>query len=270
MATSTPSRLQDEELGVVSPYRAQRRQRRWCDEDDTPAGIEEEIGYPLPPLPTPDLMAMRSEATSGCSVVICLICTFCGVTIGFASSNEKHGTILIAAVLLEAVVALICLAYLMWGDPGVVKRTRQSCQPLPEGIAERLAAFAIRDARDTSHPLDGMRNIKDPNEPPRSYCVRCCLWREEKEPRARGLAAFCCPTLNAEPHKRIAMHHCSTCQRCVRHFDHHCGVFGRCIAGTWRTGNMPFFCTIIAMGYAGGLTTIVAAVMGMTSLVNAR
>jgi hypothetical protein len=48
------------------------------------------------------------------------------------------------------------------------------------------------------------------------------------------------------------------------------GVFGRCIAGTWRTGNMPFFCTIIAMGYAGGLTTIVAAVMGMTSLVNAR
>ena len=108
-----------------------------------------------------------------------------------------------------------------------------------------------------------MQNIKEEG---RSYCVRCCLWRDETEPKPGGLLGFCLPSPSRRRVRRVKLHHCSTCQRCVRDFDHHCGVFGRCIAGTWRSGNMPFFGLIILMGYAGAITAVAATVTGMSSI----
>jgi hypothetical protein len=35
----------------------------------------------------------------------------------------------------------------------------------------------------------------------------------------------------------------------------HCGVFGRCIAGTWRTGNMLFFNNVIILMAVAGFVT---------------
>ena len=93
------------------------------------------------------------------------------------------------AIYAEAVTAIICLLGLMWGDPGVVKRSPQNCFPLPAMVADRL-----RNGR----PLDGVGNV---HEDGRVFCIRCLVWRPDD----------------------TETHHCATCQRCVRDFDHHCG-----------------------------------------------
>ena len=212
------------------------------------------LGVALPPLPAPDLRMMRSEAAGGCSLVFCLIGTFIALTISCAHPLP-YGATLISAVITEAVIALACLSYLMFGDPGVVKRTRRSCLPVPQEVAEKLNAAA--QTPGAPHPLMGMTNIHDAaNE--RSYCVRCCMWREETDGRPSRW-----PRHMGARSARIPVHHCSICQRCVTHFDHHCGVFGRCIAGTWKSGNMPAFCGMILMGYCGAITAGVSFVMGI-------
>jgi len=95
---------------------------------------------------------------------------------------------------------------------------------MPDEVKQRLAVAAS---------MEDLRNITD--ESGATYCVRCLLWRPPPSSKRRP-------------------HHCRTCNRCVVHFDHHCGVFGRCIAGTWRSGNLPYFFLLIAMGAWGPLT----------------
>lgn len=218
--------------------------------DETPDF--EELGCNLPPLPKPNLPVMRSEACCGICVVVGIVAICVTATTSAASSLPVGiGGPLIALVLCEAFVALGCLGYLMWGDPGVVRRTRAACLPVPPEVLEKLAGI------EHPQPLAGMRNIQDRG---RTYCVRCCLWRDAPPghlPRSSGDSQLA----------NGSVHHCSICQRCVRDFDHHCGVFGRCIAGSTWSGNMPYFKLIIAMAVAGLVTTLAAAAFHMGKLI---
>ena len=225
----------------------------FCEPADEEFDVEE-LGCILPPLPAPNLKQMRTEASGGASLVLCLVITFVTITLACGSSARLEQTrlTLYTLILVEAAVAIAALLHLMLGDPGVVRRSRGTCLPVPPEVVERLNANFVSSGGDHPNPLGGLRNISDGD---RTYCVRCCVWRQGMARNGRGLQL-----LGASSQTAVLVHHCSICQRCVRNFDHHCGVFGRCIAGTATTGNMPAFVLLISMAYAGFFTCVAAVV----------
>ena len=130
---------------------------------------------------------------------------------------------------------------------GAVRRSPETCFPLPEAVAERL---------HNGHSLEGMANVIEGD---RTFCVRCLVWRPEPATQS----GCCCGCCDDPDDVSEAVHHCATCQRCVTHFDHHCGVFGRCIAGYGLfQGNMIYFNVIILMAVAGFITCIASFFVG--------
>lgn len=137
-----------------------------------------------------------------------------------AASMRHLASLALRAVMVWAAVALCSMLYLLFGRNGEIKRSSETCYPIPPEVVQRLS-----EAKSAG----SMRNVR--GQGGRTYCVRCLIWRPG--PREGGPG-----------------HHCSTCQRCVTGFDHHCGVFGRCITAY----NLPCFYLLPLMGLAGLLT----------------
>lgn len=185
--------------------------------DDIESGSNWADVFALPPMPEPDYKSMRSEACCGNCLVLGLIVFFVApVHMSFTADTFMYVLLIYA----EAIVAIVCLLGLMWGDPGTIKRTPETCFPLPAAVAEKLRAG--------NRNLLGAGTHGNIHERGRTFCVRCLVWRPND-----------------------TVHHCRTCQRCVADFDHHCGVFGRCIAGEGCAGNMGYFKILILMFFAG-------------------
>lgn len=183
----------------------------------------------LPPLPRPHY-SKRAEFCCGATTILTGVVLAAGVAVAviFAPTSSLSPTakIVCAALIgVECTVALVCLLVLACGDPGVVKRTPETIEPMPPAVAERLRA---------GESLEGLQNFVDKKG---VYCVKCCVWRP-----ARAV-------------------HCSTCGRCCRDFDHHCGFYGRCIAKK----NLPYFFAVPFTGYLAVLTSIVFAGLAIWS-----
>ena len=155
--------------------------------------VEDDLAA-LPPLPEQDLCQMRAEASCGNSLVLFLIFLFVAPMQAYANTQANLTMVQrawIFAIYAEAATAIFCLLGLMWDDPGTIKRTAENCFPLPDIVAEKLA---------NGQSLESVGNVT--GEDGRVFCIRCLVWRPDDG----------------------NTHHCSTCQRCVCAFDHHCGV----------------------------------------------
>ena len=210
----------------------------------------------LPPLPKPDYALKNIESRRGVFTVLWIIAWCVGLThgVGLTVGKIEGNAWWVVFSLLYGLttIALICLVGVLCTDPGTIKRSEETCFPLPAQVEQRL-----REGRD---PFDGLTNV---TEGDRTFCVRCLVWRPPADPRKTSARGLFGPALRhcakAQPH------HCRTCQRCVVHFDHHCGVFGRCIAGYGLSGNMKYFTVIICAGYLGAILTIGAVLGGLFS-----
>ena len=214
-------------------------------EDEETGGLDHDSNVPrrvadLPPLPTPNKPVMRSESSTGITVVLvsCHSSTpatdlssyslphcpdrptastsvhppcgkvLIGICVGipngvlhgqgwtWPADNEPWDGVAVGMLMLyvEAIIALVCLAGIVFGDPGVIKRSQERCFPIPEPVLHRLRS---------GQSLVGMDNFYEGSN---VYCVRCCLWR----------------SLPRKGFRDAEVHHCSICQRCVRDFDHQC------------------------------------------------
>ena len=165
---------------------------------------------------------------------------------------------LLFAIRMQAATAVVAHANLLFGDPGVVIRSRGNCLPVPPVVAERLRA---------GDSLEGLENVRDDSDGA-SYCVRCCVWRRAPPPPAERASEQWQQWLwrhhpavarNCACAGGRAAHHCSLCQRCVVDHDHHCGVLGRCIAGH----NMQWFVLLVVSGWLAMFTVTCAVAVAV-------
>ena len=165
----------------------------------------------LPPLLPP---THCSRSLSGALLVLTIIAVILGVSYAAALTvMDKPVTwLILGLVCLEASIALACLGGVLFGDPGVIARSPETCFPLPEPVAAMLRAGV--------HRVDGMAPI---SENGRSYCCRCCVWRGDSLGRAarRDEAALRDEDLEWEPEEGDT-HHCPDCERCIEDVYLHC------------------------------------------------
>jgi hypothetical protein len=206
----------------------------------------------LPPLPTPRYDRKEREAVGGSCLVFFWIFIFAGMTHGIAlealDGFEYHGTtwwVFFALIYSQSLAALLCLFVLLVADPGVVKRSPNTCLPIPAQMVPSIRDYLKHQSEShTQFVRPSEAYYAAENGTGDTYCGRCLVWRRHDDGRH---------------------YHCNTCQRCVKQYDHHCSIFGRCIAGKMTGGgNYKYFVIICFCFVAALLTSFIALVWSLS------
>ena len=100
----------------------------------------------LPPMPTPDYATKRSESYVGIAVVLVIIAACLGGTYGaaLATPDLPRGVLWLVLwlVSLEAVAAIGMLLGILFADPGTIKRSQETCFPIP-GVSMCVLALLV-------------------------------------------------------------------------------------------------------------------------------
>jgi hypothetical protein len=132
-------------------------------------------------MPVADVARQRLEILGGFVTIVGMSFLMLLLVVSMAVHGLHHWPTArngcIATVVVQASVAVLCFIIIELKDPGIVRRTAQTVQPMPPDVAERLSNQT--PLRDEINPMDGMSNIRDGT---RSYCVRCFVWREHEAP----------------------------------------------------------------------------------------
>jgi hypothetical protein len=118
-----------------------------------------------------------------------------------------------AVLCTQSVIAQVCIVLVASGMLTTnLMRSPKVCFPLPPS-ADVALVNSWRQQHTGSHASRSPKVGSNPRVEAlqSSYCMRCFLWRPD----------------------RLKVHHCSICQRCTPHFDHHCRLLGVCIGGTY-------------------------------------
>jgi hypothetical protein len=144
----------------------------------------------LPALPERHIWTMRRESVLGCTLVCFLVSLLVSLTQGVALAPGAAAPrpliwAALALIYTEAAVALLCLLGLLVGNPGEVKRSPQSCFPMPESVADRLSQ---------GESLNGLANVSFDG---RTYCAPIQTDREGWERVGAGVRCGCSCTIAA-------------------------------------------------------------------------
>ncbi|KAL1524810.1 hypothetical protein AB1Y20_019690 [Prymnesium parvum] len=214
----------------------------------------------LPPMPAAEVWTRRKERGLSLSLVLASGGSLAALAYLMVDVSRRLAAVppawcggLLAPVAVGGAAALLCELRLLFGDPGVIRRSVQNCLPLPaEAVAYAEAAQAGVQPRG-GKPSIAAANLTASDG--RSFCVRCCVWRPAPAklkavcPRQLPLAQLC----EVDENREAMSHHCSVCAHCVARFDHHCGVLGVCIT----EANMLPFLGLLVLGVAGVIYTVV-------------
>lgn len=190
----------------------------------------------------------------GCAIILTIIavlaaCMYVFSLLGVDHTNLPDGVARAFQMLIwiEAGLAMISFIGVHAKDPGIVQRSPSTCSPMPEEVARRLSEGI---------EICSLGNVWDGQK---SFCMRCLVWRDPasdpvQDEGCRAASHDMCGFIHCGTGSRA--HHCSTCERCVLNFDHHCQVLGVCIAGQGFSGNVLFYHSLVAMGISGPATLL--------------
>ena len=217
----------------------------------------------LPPLPTPNYQLMGRQSAGGICLVMTIIISILGITHGITLTVGNLPTYLWWTVMILidtlSLMALLCLLGIVFDDPGVIQRSSENCFPLPSMVNRALS-------NPEEHEPIPPHNISIDGD---IFCTRCYVWRHRKvQQRSANSSAPSSSSTHPPCCKPSRAYHCNICQRCVKDFDHHCSVFGRCIAGRGWNGNMKYFVTILVIAVVASTICPIALIGSLVFLLN--